>query len=285
MSEIDFEQGKFGVKATIKTKWKDSLIDLLVNRDIRELELNIGKGWRGKNIEFLKELPQLRSLVIGDLTLELIEPIHYLHELIELELETYSDSPVNFTAFPKLTNCWFEWIKGSDSLFDCRNLKSLGINNYKKKSSEPFSRLMKLEQLSLLNSPVEDLAGIFELKNLKELRIARLSKINDLGRISSLKELRILDINTCKGISSVSEVFFLGKLKALFLSNIGDIETLHGIESLTQLEQLIFDESTNIVDGDLSPILGLKRLKKISFQNRRHYTHRREDFGKLYFGS
>lgn len=285
MSEIDFEQGKFGVKATIKTKWKDSLIDLLVNRDIRELELNIGKGWRGKNIEFLKELPHLRSLVIGDLTLELIEPIHYLHELIELELETYSDSPVNFNAFPKLTSCWFEWIKGSDSLFDCRNLKSLGVNNYKKKSSEPFSRLMKLEQLALLNSPVEDLAGLFELKHLKELRIARLSKITDLGQISLLKELKILDIGTCKGIRSVSEVFFLGKLKALFLSNIGDIETLRGIESLTELEQLIFDESTNIVDGDLSPILSLKRLKKISFQNRRHYTHRREDFGKLYFGS
>ncbi|MBX3268076.1 MAG: hypothetical protein KF831_15360 [Acidobacteria bacterium] len=285
MSEIDFEQGKFGVKATIKTKWKDSLIDLLVNRDIRELELNIGKGWRGKNIEFLKELPHLRSLVIGDLTLELIEPIHYLHELIELELETYSDSPVNFNAFPKLTSCWFEWIKGSDSLFDCRNLKSLGVNNYKKKSSEPFSRLMKLEQLALLNSPVEDLAGLYELKNLKELRIARLSKITDLGQISLLKELKILDIGTCKGIRSVSEVFFLGKLKALFLSNIGDIETLRGIESLTELEQLIFDESTNIVDGDLSPILSLKRLKKISFQNRRHYTHRREDFEKLYFGS
>lgn len=285
MSEIDFEQGKFGVKATIKTKWKDSLIDLLVNRDIRELELNIGKGWRGKNIEFLKELPHLRSLVIGDLTLELIEPIHYLHELIELELETYSDSPVKFNAFPKLTSCWFEWIKGSDSLFDCRNLKSLGVNNYKKKSSEPFSRLMKLEQLALLNSPVEDLAGLFELKHLKELRIARLSKITDLGQISLLKELKILDIGTCKGIRSVSEVFFLGKLKALFLSNIGDIETLRGIESLTELEQLIFDESTNIVDGDLSPILSLKRLKKISFQNRRHYTHRREDFGKLYFGS
>ena len=62
MSEIDFEQGQFGTKATIKVKWHDSLLELLINRDIRELELNIGKGWRGKNIEFLKELPQLQSL-------------------------------------------------------------------------------------------------------------------------------------------------------------------------------------------------------------------------------
>jgi hypothetical protein len=37
-----------------------------------------------------------------------------------------------------------------------------------------------------------------------------------------------------------------------------------------------------IVDGDLFPITKLKSLNKISYQNRRHYSHKREDFGKLY---
>ncbi len=285
MNDIDFEHGRFGTKATIRVKWHDSLLEFLLDRDIRELELNIGKGWRGESIEFLKELPQLKSLIIGDLTLELIEPIHYLHELVELVLETYSDTPVNFNAFPKLQSCWFEWIKGSDSLFERTGLKILGVNNYKKKSSEPFSRITKLEQLSLLNSPVEDLSGVFRLTNLRFLRITRLHKITSLSGIAALNGLEELEIQTCKGIGSVSEIFRLGRLKALFLSNIGNIETLRGIENLTELEQLIFDESTNIVNGDLSPVLSLKKLEKISFQNRRHYTHRREDFGTLYFGS
>lgn len=282
MSEIDFEQGQFGTKAIVKVKWHDSLLEVLLKHDIRELELNIGKGWRGKNIEFLKELTQLRSLIIGDLTLDLIEPIHYLHELIELELETYSDIPVDFSAFPKLTDCWFEWIKGSDSLFDCKGLKSLGVNSYKKKSSEPFSNLEQLENFSLLNSSVEDLNGIFKLTKLTSLRIARLRKVTSLNGIEALEDLEALEIATCKSIRSFTEIFSLTKLKTLFLLNTGDIATLHGIENLTELEKFIFYESTNIVDGDLSPILGLKKLKSIGFQNRRHYNHRSEDLRNLY---
>jgi len=284
MSEIDFEQGQFGTKAIIRVKWHDSLLHLLLNRDIQELELNIGKGWRGKSIEFLQELPQLKSLTILDETLDLIEPIHCLSELVDLHLSSYSDIPVNFSAFPKLTKCWFEWIKGSDSLFDCTGLKSLGINSYKKKSSEPFSNLDKLEQFSLLNSGVEDLKGVFGLTKLTSIRIARLRKITSLSGIEALENLEALEISTCKGISSFTEIFSLTKLKTLFLLNTGNIETLHGIEKLTELEEFLFYESTNIVDGDISPLLALKKLKSISFQNRKHYTHRREDFGKLYYG-
>ncbi len=285
MSEIDFEQGKFGLKATIKVRWTDSLIELLRERNIRELELNIGKGWRGKSIEFLKELPSLKALTVQDQTLEAIEPIHSLHNLVELGLSTYSDTPVDFSAFPKIEKCGFEWIKGSDSLFDCVGLKSLGINNYKKKSSEPFSKLKQLEHLAILNSGIGELNGVFGLTNLSTLRLTRLRKIDSLGGIEALTNLEELEIQTCKGINSVLPSFSLNKLKKLFLLNIGNIDTLHGIENLTELEQLVFDESTNIIDGDLSPILSLRKLKKVAFQNRRHYTHRREDFGRLYFGS
>lgn len=142
-----------------------------------------------------------------------------MHELVDLHLETYSDIPVDFSAFPKLTNCWFEWIKGSDSLFDCRGLKSLGVNSYKGKSSGPFANLNQLEKFSLLNSSVEDLKGIFRLTKLKSIRIARLHKLTSLSGIKALENLEALEIATCKGIDSFTEVFSLSKLKTLFLLN------------------------------------------------------------------
>jgi hypothetical protein len=64
------------------------------------------------------------------------------------------------------------------------------------------------------------------------------------------------------------------------LLNIGNIETIKGIENLKDLNDFIFYESTNILDGDLYPITKLENLKKIAFQNRRHYSHKREDFLK-----
>ncbi len=281
MNEVDFEQGQFGTKATIQAEWHNSLVEVLLKRDICELELNTGKGWRGKSIEFLKEFPELKSLIVLHQSLDAIKPIQYLHKLVHLHLETYSDIPVDFNAFPNLTDCWFEWIKGSDSLFDCTGLTILGINNYKKKSSKPFTKLVNLEKLTLLNSSIEDLDEVFGLTNLTYLRLANLRRITSVNGIQNLRNLKELEINRCKGIDSVSEIFTLNKLKLLFLLDLGDIETIRGIEDLSELQKFVFFGSTDIADGDLSPILKLKNLTKIAFQNRKHYTHRSEDFEKF----
>lgn len=285
MKSIEFEEGVWGAKATIRVPWNNYLLEELLKEDIKELELNQGKGWRGKHVNFLEQFPELRGLTILDLTLESVEPVHHLHKLNQLNLSTYSNGPVNFENFQNLSNCGFEWIKGSDSLFECKTLKTLGLNNYKKKSSEPFSNLVNLEKLTLLNSGIEDVDGITKLTNLTYLSVANLKKLTSLVGIKELKNLEVLEIQRCKGIESVSEIFELKKLKRLLLLDSGNIDSIHGIENLTELEAFLFYESTNIVDGDISPVLSLKNLKNISFQNRRHYTHRREDFGKLYFGS
>jgi hypothetical protein len=40
----------------------------------------------------------------------------------------------------------------------------------------------------------------------------------------------------------------------------------------------MFYDSTNILDGDLAPVQRHNGLSRISFQNRKHYSHRREQF-------
>ena len=74
------------------------------------------------------------------------------------------------------------------------------------------------------------------------------------------------------------EVGFLGSLG---LDNMGDIQSLKPLAQLSQLHRVTFVESTNILDGDLSPLVGLPSLELVSFQNRRHYSHRREAFRPL----
>lgn len=279
---IVFEKGLYGTKAIIKSAWQDSFLRNLLDKEINELELNDGKGWRGENVIFLQSLPNLKSLTIIDLNIKSIDSIHYLNELRKIEISTYCKTPVNFNSFPKLTECGFEWIKGSDSLFESSSIQKLFINSYDKKSSAEFSRLLNLEELSILNSPIENLQGLSLLKKLKTLRLANLKKVTSLHGLEDLQYLEELEVQRCKGIGAISEILKLNKLTRLLLIDIGDIASIKGIENLTELKDFLFYESTNIIDGDLSPILKLNNLSKISFQNRKHYTHKREDFGKLY---
>ncbi|MGA9213666.1 hypothetical protein [Kaistella sp.] len=276
-NSIEFEQGLFGLRAIIKTLWDDSFINILQEKKIMELELNVGKGWKRSDIEFLKNFPQLKSIIILDGGLKSLIPLHYLTEIESMSISTYSKTPVDFNVFPKLVDCGFEWIKGSDSLFEKSNMRKLFINRYNKKDSEVFSNFKNIEELSILNSPLENLQGLSTLIDLKMLRLANLKNISSLKGIENLKQLEELEIHRCKKINSITEILGLHKLKKLLLLDDGEIETLKGIEHLENLEMLMFYESTNILDGDLFPITKLKKLKNISFKNRKHYTHNRED--------
>lgn len=285
MSQIKFLKGKMGVKAILSGEWRDSFRKALLDCGAVELELNDGKGWFGNNVDFLQNLEFLKSLIIRRLPLKSIDAIHQLTKLRHLELSTYADSPVDFSVFPNLEDCWFEWINGSESLFRCSKLKSLGVNRLNKKSSQPFSELKNLECLSILNAAIEELDGIFQLTHLRQLRLANLRRVKTLHGITHLTKLTELEIDNCLGISSITDVFTLKTLRRLHLLNIGTIDSIKGIEGLIQLESFVFDESTNIVDGDLSPLLKLARLKVIAFKNRRHYSHRREQFEANYYSS
>jgi len=281
-SNIEFENGLYGIKATIKTTWQDSFLQILIDNEVQELILNNAKGWQGDNVDFLQWLPDLKSIAIIDMRLKSIGAVHYLHNLLQIQLITYANQPIDFTSFPELVVCDFEWIRGSDSIFSCTVLKSLCINRYNSKSSETFKVLKNLEKLTLLNSPIENIEGLSALSNLKYLRLANLKKLKSLDGLENLTQLEELKIHSCKGTSVITNIFKLVKLKRLHLLETGTIESIKGIENLFELWDFIFYGSTNILDGDISPVLKLKNLAKISYQNRKHYSHKREDFGKLY---
>lgn len=278
MNNIIFEKSFYGKRAIINGVWDDSYIELMKEKNVDEIELNDGKGWNGNSVTFLKHFPNLKSLIIIDLKIKSVDSIYYLTKLKKLELVTYSKIPINFNIFSELEECVFEWIKDSESLFELVNLKTLFINNYSVKNDDSFSNLINLKELTIYNSKIEKIEQISKLKNLEKLRIANLSKIKSLKGIDQLTNLEELEIKKCKAISSVSEIFYLEKLRLLHLIDIGSILSIRGIENLSKLEDFMFYESTNVIDGDLTPITKLKKLNKVSFQNRKHYTHKREIF-------
>jgi len=284
--EIQLEDGEYGRRAVLTSAWSTGMLNDLLANDVLELELNYAKGWRGTDLTFLRRLPQLQAFAIIDhFQMPLVEPIHSLHELRKLNVQTYCGTPIRFAEFPQLQDCALEWRRQCKSLFSCLTLKKLFVNCYKKNDVDAFSSLVNLESLSLLSAPVHNLRGLIPLKHLRYLRLANLRKLTSLAGIEGLVALEELNIDTCRTIGSIDEIGSLTRLRKFHFGNCGEIESLKPLEKLTSLEWVTFVESTNILDGDLSPLMQPKNLSRVSFQNRRHYSHRREDFGAAYYGS
>jgi hypothetical protein len=255
---VTFETGTYDRRAVLNSGWSDDMIQYLASNGIVELELNQAKGWEGNDLSFLSELVALKSFEIFDFNIKNVEPIHLLSNLRRLGVTTYCSTAIDFSAFPQLESCSLEWRPKATSLFDCVTLKQLFVNRYKGKDVVPFTRLVNLESLAILNAPVENLHGLSALKRLRSLRLANLKQLTSLVGIEGLVNLEELDINTCRGVSSIEEVGCLSRLLKLHLNNDGDIQSLKPLEKLDGLESVLFYESTNILDGDLSPLLRQK---------------------------
>jgi hypothetical protein len=279
MPGIDLIQGVYGPRATVTAStWTPKMTGSMKSQGVLELELNDGKGWHGKNLSFLHELPELLSLTIIDLTIADISPIHCLHRLLSLDVVTYCRTAIHFGEFPGLEKCGLEWRRGSESVFECLTLRDLFVNRYDGTDAVAFGRLTNLEGLAILNAPVVTLEGLQPLRMLRRLRLANLKKLAGLGGIGALESLEELDVNTCSGVNTLDELNSLFRLKRLYLNNVGAIESLEPIDGLPRLERMSFYESTNIIDGDLSPLVRQTHLAKVAFKNRRHYSHSLQQF-------
>lgn len=266
------EQGSKGSVLVARSAWNDKMTEAISKRGIQELEINYAKGFAGKDLSFLEALSGITTLTLIHRTIDDISPIHHLHDLRALVVHTYCKTEIDFKQFPALEQCTLEWRAKAGSIFSCATLKKLFINSYSGKDTEKFARLLNLESLSLANAGVRSLEGLASLKHLTFLGLYNLRKLESLAGIESLGSVDHLEINGCKSVRSIEPVAALKKLKKFHLCDAGLIESLRPLNSLSDLEEVLFYDSTDILDGDLGWLAELPRLKKVAFADRSHYT-------------
>jgi hypothetical protein len=272
------ELGVSGPRVTVTGPWTPAIAEYMRREGVRELYLNHARGWSGTTLDFLEAVPGLIAFSILDFTINDVAPIRRLTQLRSLELSTYCNTKVEFHRFPELERCAFYWRSGSESLFECAALRWLFLHRYAGPSSEPFARLAVLQELSIANSDLREVEHLGALRNLKFLGLYNLKKLTSLHGLEELEQLEALEVNGCKAIGRIEELAALARLRRLQLNDDGPIASLKPLQSAADLEEILFYESTNITDGDLAPLAALPRLQHISFQNRRHYSHKRENF-------
>lgn len=105
-------------------------------------------------------------------------------------------------------------------------------------------------------------------------------KLTSLEGIRSCRSITHLEVTSCKAVHDISEVGELGALRELHLDDSGEIESLEPLRRCQLLEKLSFFGTTRILDGKISALEGLRRLKTVRFAPRRHYDRRRDEISQ-----
>ena len=134
----------------------------------------------------------------------------------------------------------------------------------------------KLLYLELNWANIKNFDGIEKFNNLKRLELHYCVKLeNDLGLSRVSNSLEFLHINLSKKINLTDELLQLKNLKVLRLNACGTIDNLDFLENFPNLIDFRFVD-TNILDGNLKPILEHPTIRTVGFLNKKHYNYKDE---------
>lgn len=262
----------------LEGNWTDDVAEFMVAQGIRALSL----GGSKRDISFLTRLPWLVRLILIAY-LEDISPIGLLTNLRQLTIGGGWKLPIDLSGLQDLRECELDFAPGAATVLKCRRLRSLHLRGYKPVAEDSWSTLEELETLRLDDSSIAGMPPLGRPQRLLKLELGLCPKFVALESICRCIELKELIIDSCTMLRSIEALGCLQQLVWVDLTNNGDIESLRPLERIASLERVTFLGSTRIMDGDLSPLFNLPRLKEVLFEPRRHYSHKPEDFEKARF--
>jgi hypothetical protein len=259
-------------------EWLPKYHDILAALGIENLAINYARGFTGANIDFLNHVLTIKGLEILVHHIPDCSPINSLHELRDLIIDVRPSTDVVYSNFPFLENCGLDWHHGASSIFACNLLHSLRISTYPGSDFSEFAHFQILHSLSLSSARTTSFREIGCLPNLRTLGLHHIKNLSSLEGIEAARNIESLDITSTKNLRSIEAISSLHKLKKISFTNCGEIKSLAFLAELIDLESVTFYDSTVISDGNLAVLLGLPKLTNVRFKNRKHYTHKQEDF-------
>lgn len=258
----------------VKGPWRAELAAYVNEYGIKALYFNSSLGWKGEDFSFLAELPDIEELNILTSTASGLTALESLKRLEDLSLTCATKDKVDFTQLSALTSCYLYWWTGAQSIVYCVGLEEAYFDKIKLKDFNALGELKALKKLTLANTPMTSLAFLSELRALRELALLNCKKIDSFEPIASCQGLSRLTISGSKQLATIDFLASQSGLEILDLSDNGDLDDIQVLRHLTDLKAFSFAGSTNVIDGDLSPLEQLPKLAMLMFQPRRHYSHK-----------
>lgn len=269
---FDFPAG--GRVAIVRDEPIDEVVALINQEGIEAVTLNCSKGWCSEDVSFLAELSNVRNLAIITSHTTGVQAIEKMVSLEELNITFSSKDTVDFTKLKLLKKAYIHWWSGAESVMDCDWITTAYLDEIRRKDFSHIANMTGLEKLTIANSNIKSLEWLSALKNLTELSLFNCRSLTDFSPIAQLKQLKRINIEGCNKLTDISFVADLPRLEILGLTGNSEIPSIAAVGGAKALKAIFFQASTNVLDGDLSALLTLPHLAILSFQPRKHYSHK-----------
>lgn len=144
--------------------------------------------------------------------------------------------------------------KLNPTLLNCPTLQNLEIYSCRKLNSiELLYSLENIESMIIRGSPIKDLKGIEKFQKLTELRMANCRSLLDISALSSLPDLKILELYNNIKMQNLDVIHNLYDLRALFIIN-SRLVTQESLSYLSDMHYLKYVDvfiRTNSIDYDV----------------------------------
>lgn len=255
----------------------------LKSEGCRRLLLNEMDQVSRNGLAFLERLPELEQLHLSDLLVEDVSGIHHLRNLRVLNLNSYDNTSIDFRCFPRLEDCFTFWRPGIQSLFEVASLKRLQIQRYQNDDLTALGALARLTSLTLVDPRITTLRGVEALPAMTSLEIVGARRLEDAGVVvlAAATRLEELELSQCRLLTHIGPVGELPHLRRVALHDCKRLETVQPLRRCAALEEVGLGGSTNLVDGDLTFLLELPRLKTVRIAKRKHYQPQPEELLRM----
>ncbi|WP_068984824.1 MULTISPECIES: hypothetical protein [Lysinibacillus] len=277
-SKTDFKNYNVFIQES-KSIDKD-VINFLKNNNVNGISLEMEEKIL-PNVDFLSEITQLEFLDLGRKSYGNLKAVEKLVNLEYLSLEGSCEESLDLSKLIKLQDFFVLYNKKIENIFDCVNLKRLIIHHYKKKNVDEFVKLEKLKILGIWSSPIQNIDGLKDLKEIEQLKLRYLSKLESIDGIKNNSSVKELWIQNCKKVNDWEVLGTLSNLRVLTIEACGNIPSLKFLDKLEFLESIRLVSNTFIEDGKLSWLIDKESMKYFNTPIENHYDISLETLSKF----
>ncbi|MFC4323293.1 leucine-rich repeat domain-containing protein [Litchfieldia salsa] len=269
---IDTGEKNSGDCLVLTSYWDESLKDIMLKKEIKNLRLSRFTGWADKDVSFLKTLPFLKGVEVYADDIKDLSAMYDLKSLEYIGLDCNLSFDLDMINFKKLKTLQVKWNKHFKNMFNVSSIESLNIIKYPNEDLVALSNYSNLKKLQLTSTKLKTLKGIDNLINLKAVDLFKCNQLESLESIDHLESLEEFEAENCKKLNNLYQLSNLTNLKTLLIEDCGKIQSIKPLKYCLNLIKVWLGGDTTIIDGNLEVIINLPKLKEFWFVNKKHYN-------------